>query len=243
METWYSRSSKVGGRGSRAAHPVGEREALGHQPAAAPPHAQHRGVQHATRPVRGRIVGVRDRRAARCARDRPASTPPSAWTSSRCAARAGAASSRTPPSSTGPSACTAAQRAATAAALPRVDADLDGGRRAHGAAPVRADAVERLLHRAVARELQQALRRAVAAPRPGSSTARPAAAARRCSAVGVGGGGGEQPGEIGSGGLASSIWPPGSTVTREPPGSGSAGDDGSRATGQCLPSAAASGRR
>ena len=144
-------------------------------------------------------------------------------------------------SSTGPSACTAAQRAATAAALARVDADLDGRRGAHGAAPVRADAVERLLHRAVARQIQQALRRAVRAAPPGLRRRGPRRAARRCSASASAAVVASSPARSGSGGLASSIWPPGSTVTREPPGSGSAGEDGSRATGQCLPSAVASG--
>src|SRR5689334_10313295 len=43
---------------------------------------------------------------------------------------------------------------------------------------------------------------------------------------------------LANGWLASSIWPPGSTVTSEPAGSGRAGDAGSSVVGACVPSAA-----
>ena len=58
--------------------------------------------------------------------------------------------------------------------------------------------------------------------------------------VGVGGRGVEQPGEVGKRRAGELDLAAGLHGDREPPGSGSAGDDGSRATGQCLPSAAAS---
>jgi hypothetical protein len=82
------------------------------------------------------------------------------------------------------------------AALTGVDADLDGRRGAHGAAPVRADAVEGLLHRAVARQLQHALGRAVRVRRTVFD------GEARCGreavqGVRVGSGGGDQPREIG----------------------------------------------
>ena len=136
-------------------------------------------------------------------------------------------------SSTGPSACSAAQRSATLGAAPR-RRGRPGGRRwcTSSLRPAGPLPVERLLHRAVARQLQHGAAAARSGRAARASTTRPARGER--------GGAARRrrrrrwrpaAGEVGSGGLASSIWPPGSTVTCEPPGSGSAGDDGSRAAG------------
>ena len=137
----------------------------------------------------------RDRRAARCARDPPASRPPTAWTSSPCAVRADGVSSRRPPVAPGRARGRRPSVRRRRPAPPRRDTPaprpsstwrcVRAGRCGRTTAPSRGTG-----------EVQDAARRPLRIGGP-ALDGKACGGGEAVQRLGVGGGGGEEPGEVG----------------------------------------------